>query len=88
MTTTGALPGPVAEPDVSFITWERLPAGREPVPAVSPDLAVEILSEGNTEPLSSDETAWAAQRLREQNKRGSARNCPAYSRAKKSSSSS
>ena len=36
-------------PDVSFICWERLPQGREPVPAVSPDLAVEVLSESNTE---------------------------------------
>jgi Uma2 family endonuclease len=36
-------------PDVSFIRWERLPQGREPVPAVSPDLAVEVLSESNTE---------------------------------------
>jgi len=36
-------------PDVSFIRWERLPRDREPVPAVSPDLAVEVLSESNTE---------------------------------------
>jgi Uma2 family endonuclease len=36
-------------PDVSFIRWDRLPRGRDPVPAVSPDLAVEVLSESNTE---------------------------------------
>lgn len=36
-------------PDVSFIRWERLPPGRDPVPAVCPDLAVEVLSESNTE---------------------------------------
>jgi Uma2 family endonuclease len=36
-------------PDVSFIRWNRLPQGRDPVPAVSPDLAVEVLSESNTE---------------------------------------
>lgn len=35
-------------PDVSFIRWERLPPGRDPVPAVCPDLAVEVLSESNT----------------------------------------
>jgi len=36
-------------PDVSFVRWDRLPQGRDPVPAVSPDLAVEVLSESNTE---------------------------------------
>lgn len=36
-------------PDVSFVRWERLPQGRAPVPAVSPDLAVEVLSDSNTE---------------------------------------
>ncbi len=44
-------PGLVRIPDVSFISWDRLP-GREspkdPVPDLAPDLAVEILSEGNT----------------------------------------
>lgn len=38
-------------PDVAFLSWRHFP-GRvlpaEPVPAVAPDLAVEILSEGNT----------------------------------------
>lgn len=36
-------------PDVSFIRWDRLPESRVPVPVVSPDLAVEVLSESNTE---------------------------------------
>jgi Uma2 family endonuclease len=38
-------------PDVSFTSWDRVP-GRvvtdEPVPDLAPDLAVEVLSEGNT----------------------------------------
>ena len=45
------LPGQI-RPDVSFIRWERLPdreAPKPPIYAVVPDLAVEILSEGNTE---------------------------------------
>ena len=45
------LPGQVRAPDVSFIRWERLPApgSRKPtIYAIAPDLAVEILSEGNT----------------------------------------
>lgn len=41
----------VRVPDVSFTNWDRLP-GRHvpmaPVPEVVPDLAVEVLSEGNT----------------------------------------
>jgi Uma2 family endonuclease len=44
-------PGLVRIPDVSFITWDRLP-GREspqnPIPDLAPDLAVEVLSDGNT----------------------------------------
>jgi Uma2 family endonuclease len=39
-------------PDVCFISWQRLPEGKlpqTPILAVAPDLAVEILSEGNTE---------------------------------------
>jgi len=44
-------PGLVRIPDLSFISWERLP-GREspkvPIPDLAPDLAVEVLSEGNT----------------------------------------
>jgi Uma2 family endonuclease len=44
-------PGLVRIPDVSFIAWERLPGGespKEPIPDLAPDLAVEVLSEGNT----------------------------------------
>jgi Uma2 family endonuclease len=44
-------PGLVRIPDLSFITWERLPgreSPREPIPDFAPDLAVEVLSEGNT----------------------------------------
>lgn len=45
------LPGQVRIPDVSYISRERFPGGRVPnaaIPDVSPDLAVEVLSEGNT----------------------------------------
>src|SRR5262249_7981225 len=38
-------------PDVSFISWDRLPGRqipRKPIPDLVPDLAVEVLSEGNT----------------------------------------
>ena len=44
-------PGLVRIPDVSFITWDKLPgreSPREPIPDLAPDLAVEVLSEGNT----------------------------------------
>ena len=40
-------------PDVAFVSWARVPGGRVPavpVPELVPDLAVEILSEGNTPP--------------------------------------
>jgi Uma2 family endonuclease len=40
-------PGLVRIPDLSFITWDRLP-GRESPREPIPDLAVEVLSEGNT----------------------------------------
>ena len=39
-------------PDVSFVSRSRLPGGkvpREPIPDLVPNLAVEVLSEGNTE---------------------------------------
>jgi Uma2 family endonuclease len=39
-------------PDVSFTNWDRLPGRKvpdEPVPDVAPNLAVEVLSEGNTQ---------------------------------------
>lgn len=43
--------GLVRIPDVAFISWDRLPNRRvpiEPIPDVAPDLAVEVLSPGNT----------------------------------------
>jgi Uma2 family endonuclease len=46
-------PGLVRIPDLSFITWDRLPgreSPREPIPDLAPDLAVEVLSEGHTSP--------------------------------------
>lgn len=39
-------------PDLAFISWERIPGKRmptEPIPELAPDLAVEVLSEGNAE---------------------------------------
>lgn len=47
------LPGgeQVRAPDVAFFLWSRLPNGKmpaDPVPAVAPDIAVEILSSANT----------------------------------------
>lgn len=45
------LPGQVRIPDVSFVSWERLPSRqipREPIPQLVPDLAVEVISKGNT----------------------------------------
>lgn len=43
--------GLVRIPDVAFISWERLPNGipKKPIPNLAPDLAVEVLSAGNTE---------------------------------------
>lgn len=44
-------PGRVRIPDVAFVSWERIPGRRmplEPIPRVVPDLAVEVLSAGNT----------------------------------------
>lgn len=41
----------VRMPDVAFVSWERLAASgteRRAVPQLAPDLAVEVLSEGNT----------------------------------------
>ncbi len=46
-------PGLVRIPDVSFISWDRLPgreSPRDPIPDLAPDLAVEVLSAGNTRP--------------------------------------
>lgn len=44
-------PNQIRIPDVSFVSWERFPQRRRtpgPIPAVAPDLAVEVLSESNT----------------------------------------
>jgi len=44
-------PGLVRIPDVSFVSWDRLPqrrVPRQPIPDLVPDLAVEVLSESNT----------------------------------------
>jgi Uma2 family endonuclease len=46
-------PGLVRMPDVCFIAWEQFTneelTGQQPIPDVHPDLAVEVLSKGNTE---------------------------------------
>ena len=42
-------PGLVRIPNAAFISWERYPKGkRKAIPAVVPDLIVEVLSKGNT----------------------------------------
>jgi Uma2 family endonuclease len=41
--------GLVRIPDVSLVRWERLPEKVGPIPPISPDLAVEVLSESNTQ---------------------------------------
>jgi Uma2 family endonuclease len=49
--TIRLLEGLVRIPDVAFISWDRLPGRRlptRPIPDLAPDLAVEVLSEGNT----------------------------------------
>jgi len=48
----------VRMPDVGFTATARVPRTREPIPTLAPDLAVEVLSEGNTR-------AEMAQKLRE-----------------------
>lgn len=43
--------GLVRIPDVSFVSWDRLPGRqvpREPIPDLAPDLAIEVLSPSNT----------------------------------------
>jgi Uma2 family endonuclease len=43
--------GLVRIPNVAFVSWERLPGRRvpsDPIPDLAPDLAVEVLSAGNT----------------------------------------
>jgi len=50
--TLRLFPKQVRIPDVSFVRWERLPGRRlpaEPIPQLVPDLAVEVISAGNTE---------------------------------------
>ena len=50
--TLRILPRQVRVPDVCFISWERFPNRQlppEPIPALAPDLAIEVLSAGNTE---------------------------------------
>ena len=49
--TVELMPDLVRIPDVAFTSWDRLPEGRgpiEPVPAIVPNLAVEVLSRSNT----------------------------------------
>jgi Uma2 family endonuclease len=49
--TVELMPGLVRIPDVAFTSWGRLPGRRyptSPVPRLAPNLAVEILSRGNT----------------------------------------
>lgn len=44
-------PGLVRIPDVAYVSWARFPDGKrpeDPIPDVSPDLAVEVLSHTNT----------------------------------------
>lgn len=50
--------GRVRLPDVVFVSLDRLPKSREPIPTLAPDLAVEVLSASNT-------TAEIEQKLRE-----------------------
>jgi Uma2 family endonuclease len=49
--TLRIVPDQIREADVAFLSWRHFP-GRvlpaEPVPAIAPDLAVEVLSKGNT----------------------------------------
>ncbi len=46
------LPKQIRIPDVSFISWDRLPGRKVPkaqVPRLAPDLAIEVFSPGNTD---------------------------------------
>ncbi len=43
------MPGIVRIPDVSFISWDRLPDQYGQIPPIAPDLAVEVLSPTNTQ---------------------------------------
>lgn len=45
-------PGLLRAPDLAFASWDRFPEGRlpkEPIPTLVPDLAIEILSQSNTD---------------------------------------
>ena len=45
-------PGLLRAPDLAFAGWDRIPDGRlpkEPIPTLVPDLAIEILSQSNTD---------------------------------------
>jgi Uma2 family endonuclease len=45
------MPNLVRLPDVSFVSWDTFPGRRIPkeaVPKLAPDLAIEVLSKGNT----------------------------------------
>jgi Uma2 family endonuclease len=49
--TLRLMPGLVRIPDVTFVSWERLPGHKlpaEPIPDLIPNLAVEVLSVSNT----------------------------------------
>jgi Uma2 family endonuclease len=49
--TVRLFPGLVRIPDVAFASWARFPGGKLPkaaIPALAPDLAVEVISKGNT----------------------------------------
>jgi Uma2 family endonuclease len=46
-------PGKVRYPNLAFLVWEKFPGGvvpDDPLPDIVPDLAVEVLSKGNTKP--------------------------------------
>ncbi len=45
------MPGLVRIPDVSFVSWDRLPGRKrptQPIPSLPIDIAVEVISKGNT----------------------------------------
>src|SRR5947207_726129 len=48
--TMRLFPGLVRLPDVAFVSWDRAPedAETEAIPDLAPDLAVEVISRGNT----------------------------------------
>ncbi len=49
--TLKIMPGLVRIPDVSYTSWDKLPGRKvpsKPVPSLLPDLAVEVVSKGNT----------------------------------------